>query len=304
MTYTSAYALGPGKTPGAIAWIISLTCLMSFCAALLEPLFVYYFQISGPNTFFSLSWHGLKEGYLWQPVTYLFIEDGFQGVTFSLLIALFFQMYILWIMGTSLIERVGSSSFVWFYLFCGMLCGLATVLSAAPLGQHPLLTGPGGSIIALWVVWTMMHPESEVLLFFILPLKAKWLLAFVLGALLLVNLSQGNFVALLYYFTSAAAGHLYGVIAWGLEGPFSWSNGLDKAILHLKAKFSKKSAATSVFSGVDTTKIIDINTGKPFLDDDLFVDTMLAKISQTGEDSLTWSERRRLRKISEKRTSK
>jgi len=47
--------------------------------------------------------------------------------------------------------------------------------------------------------------------------------------------------------------------------------------------------------------VIDMNTGKPLDDDDAFVDAMLAKISKQGENSLSWSERRRLNLISERK---
>lgn len=301
MTYTSAYSLGPGAPPASVRWLIILTCAMSIFCALLNPLFVQFFQVQGPNSFFSLSWYGLKSGYLWQPITYLFVEDGIQGLSFGLLITLFFQMYILWMMGSSLADRVGGYSFSLFYVLSGMIAGVVTVLAAPAFGQHPFMMGPTGSLLALWVVWTMMHPDSELLFFFLLPIKAKWLLAFVFSALVLVSLSQGNMTGLVFYFTSALIGYFYGVLAWGMSGPFGWTLGVDELLESLKAKISKKGWSSRAPS--DSSKIIDIHTGKPFLDDEAFVDAMLAKISEKGERSLSWGERRRLRKISEKKHS-
>lgn len=299
MTYTSAYTLGPGNTPASVRWLILATCCISIVCALLNPLFTQFFQIQGPNTFFSLSWYGLKNGYLWQPLTYLFVENGVLGLSFELLITLFFQMYILWMMGSSLAEKVGGYRFIVFYFAVGALTGLATILSAPAFSQYPFLMGPTASILALWVIWTMMHPGSELLFFFLIPIKAKWLLALVFSGLLLVSLSQGSFSGLVLYLTSGMTGYLYGVLVWGMEGPFEWTQKVDDGLLLLKAKILKGSRAISRKD--NRPKIIDIHTGTPYLDDEAFVDAMLAKISEKGERSLSWSERRRLRKISEKK---
>ena len=51
----------------------------------------------------------------------------------------------------------------------------------------------------------------------------------------------------------------------------------------------------------DESKIVDIKTGKTVLDDEAFIDEMLAKISRYGEKSLSWQERDRMRQISEKK---
>lgn len=296
MTYTSAYGLGPGTTPQAIKWLIGLTCTTSIIAALLNPLFLYLFQIQGPNYLLSLSWDGLKSGYLWQPFTYLFVEEGILGLSFGLLITLFFQMYILWIMGSPLVERIGGYRFTVFYIVTGVLTGLLTIMAAPAFGQHPFLFGPGASIVAIWVVWTMMHPESELLVFFVLPVKAKWLLAIGLSALLLVNLSQSSPALFCFYLIAMLIGYFYGVLAWGLEGPFLWMQPVDQSLLSLKEKVRPTSSS---FALDDQPKIIDLHTGKPLLEDEAFVDAMLTKISEKGEHSLSWNERRRLRKISE-----
>ena len=297
MKYTSAYGLGPSKTPSAIKWLIICTCACSLLTALINPLFVEFLNIQGPNFLLSLSFYGLKNGYLWQPLTYLFVEEGIQGVSFGLLITLFFQMYILWIFGSQLSERVGGYSFALFYLFCGALSGMITILSAPAFGQSPFLVGPAAALTSLWVVWTMIHPESDLLFFFLIPIKAKWLLAGGISAFFLVNLSQGNFSNVIFYLSGLLSGYFYGLIAWDLEGPFLWTKSVDEFLKKTSAKLFKRKTENSL---ICNSKIIDIHTGSPLLDDEAFVDSMVEKISQKGEHSLTWSERRRLKKISNK----
>lgn len=298
MTYTSAYSFGPGNTPASIKLLITLTCLFSIGSSLLNPLFLEYLGIQGPNYLLSLSWFGLKSGYLWQPMTYLFVEDGYRGLTFGLLITLFFQMYIVWIMGTPLTEKIGAFSFWLFYLSCGAFVGLMSVLIGPAINQTPFFTGPAASIAALWVVWTMMNPSSELLFFFLVPIKAKQLLLYIFSAILLVNLSQGNLIGFVFYLMSGLFGYFYGVLAWGLQGPYRWMESIDDFLCKIKVKLHRKNVSYKID---ETSKIIDIHTGKAFLNDDDFVEAMLTKISQKGEHSLTWTEKHRLNKISEKK---
>ena len=145
----------------------------------------------------------------------------------------------------------------------------------------------------------MLHPESELLFFFILPIKAKWLLAGVLGALFLVNVSSLNLAALLLCFGGVITAYLYGVMAWDLNSPYTFTAKLDGSL----SKLSEKIRGAS-FKKVSNPlgKIIDFHTGKTIDTDEQFVDAMLDKISKTGEQSLTSSERRRLNNISEKKS--
>ncbi len=49
------------------------------------------------------------------------------------------------------------------------------------------------------------------------------------------------------------------------------------------------------------SKIYDIKSGEPLLDDDQFMDAMLDQISRYGEESLTPAEKKRMKEISEKK---
>jgi len=51
-------------------------------------------------------------------------------------------------------------------------------------------------------------------------------------------------------------------------------------------------------------KVVDFKTGQPILDDDQFMDAMLARISLYGESVLTPDEKNRMRKISERKSIK
>ncbi|MBA2728515.1 MAG: rhomboid family intramembrane serine protease [Parachlamydiaceae bacterium] len=306
MTYTSSSGWGPGDTPKTIYRLVAATSIISiFCA--LFGAFFSYFGIKTPQEFLSLSWNGLSNWHIWQPISYLFLQPGGNsGITFGFLISLFFNMYILWIMGSSTLNRVGKEPFLRFYFICGALTGLATLLFMPLIGQYALLAGTGPVILAILMVWTMLHPDSQILLFFFIPVQAKHLLPALLVLLLLINLSQLNFIELIFNFFGLFFGYLYATLVWGLESPYAFTKYPDKWLTDIGVKISNMSSWFGKGRPLPDKKaeIIDFHTGKAVMDDDLFMDAILEKISKFGEKSLTWSERNRMKQISKNKSRK
>ncbi len=297
MTYTSPYRFTPGLTPAVIKYLIITTCAVSIFAALTNNLFTSIFQAPGPQDWLSLSWYGLKHLYIWQFVSYLFLQySGFGGITFSFLINLTLSMYFLWILGSIIHERVGDGPFLRLYLLSGVFAGLAALL-VMPITGYSALAGPAPALLALLVVWTMLHPGAEILLFFLIPIQAKWLALGVLGAVLLVSLAQLDLGYAVFYFSGALFGYLYALLAWNLEGPFPATHPFDHAIARIGIKVRHRLNKWRNKKEENSKKIIQFP-----LNDDQFVDAMLSKISRYGENSLSWSERRRMDEIARKKS--
>jgi len=309
MRYTSLhFRLGPEFTPQPIKKIILYTCAISLMAAISNNVFVMLFGIPGPMDWLSLTWWGIENYLLFQPVTFLFAHHtGGRGITFFFLLSLFFNLYILWIFGSDVYHRFGKNPFLRFYFISGIFAGLTALFLMPLTGQYGVLSGATPSILALLMVWTMINPESELLLFFLLPVKAKWLTLGLIGGAILVALSNADLVHFSLYLAAASIGYLYGVGIWGLHSPFPklysielklqrfasrWRNLTKRFVSRFKAqeKGKKKKETVIVFPKNH------INS-----DDDAFIDAMLAKISKYGQHSLTWQERERMQKISEKR---
>lgn len=289
---------GPEITPFLVRNLIILTAGLSLISALSEPLLNTLFGLPGLSHLLSLSWQGLHNYYIWQIVSFLFLEDthGY-GLSFVFLIALAFNMYLLWVMGSDLMGRVGEGAFLRFYLLTGVLAGLAALAALHFLGQDRMLSGPGPAILAVLTAWTLFNPEIDLLFFFLFPIKAKWLWVALIGTFLLVSLSHLDWVSLSFYGTAILAGYLYAVMAWDLQGPFTWMHPFDSFFAAV-GRMVKKGTRKLLKPSVRKDKIIDFKTGEPLLDDNLFVDAMLEKISRQGEASLSWKERQRLQEIS------
>jgi membrane associated rhomboid family serine protease len=109
----------------------------------------------------------------YQIVTHMFAHSSYNEVGNVVFFHIFFNMFALWMFGTTL-ERVwGPKRFLIFYLACGLAAGLAQMfLSNAPA------VGASGAIMGLLAGFAYLFPNTE---FFIIPIpfpvKAKFLVA-------------------------------------------------------------------------------------------------------------------------------
>ena len=233
----------------------------------------------------SLSWAGIERLYLWQFVTYPFVEPN--PLSFSFFLALFFNMYVLWMFGSSLIDRCRPPLF--FVLYFG-----ATLLSGgvALLIPHSSLAGSTYPIYALLIAWMMLNREAQ-LVFFSRPLNARWLILVVIGISLFLNISSAQWAAAAALSASLLFGYLFVLIAWRQPSPFPFLRPFERTLLRFLEPKKKDPYQPS--------KIYDIHSGKPVLDDEQFMDAMLDRISRHGEESLTPAEKQRMKQISERK---
>ena len=307
MSYTTYFQWGPGVTPKSVFHLILWTAIITISSALIQSIFNQFSLGTGPQELLSLSWWGIRNWYIWQLISFLFVQMmPSEGISLFFLITLFFNMYIVWIMGSALVELVGAPPFLRLYFLSGIVAGIITLWLMQFMGHYRLLAGPTPSILALMMVWTMIYPETEMLLFFLIPIKAKWVMAAIIGAILIMTLSQGDYIYFAFYTVGILFGYIYAVCAWKLEGPFKWMRPFDRLLTIFSTRISrwiprwgKKGEKTQ-----ESSKIVDIKTGKAILNDDQFMDAMLTKISQYGERSLSRSERHRLHQISESKSQK
>ena len=204
----SSFLVGPHKTPKSVKWLIWITVLISLLAPILTYFVGHYFNLPGPGAWFSLSLWGVEKGWVWQPLTYFFLHSAGVGITFSLLIALFFHMLLLWFSGSEVAFRFGSRSFLLFYLGGGLVAGIVSGIALYLFSSQSLIVGSGPPVYALLMVWAMIYPELEFFFLFLIRLKAKWLVAVFLGLALLINLSFGQFIP----FLADATGIVWGFV--------------------------------------------------------------------------------------------
>ena len=293
MTAYNSYRFGPAETPALIRKLLIWTAAVSLIVSLINPFFER-FGFFGPETWLSLSWWGMERYLLFQPVTALFMQTtGYSGITMGWIMALGVNLYILWVFGSSVLEWIGNRSFLRLYFGSGVFAGLLALLFMPLLGQWAAISGATAATLSLLLVWSMMHPEAEIFVFLILPVKAKWIFAGLFGIFTIMALSRGSFVYLIYLFSGVVFGYFYALLAWNFRSPYVWMQQWDKVFIQWKNRFLPK----------EKMQIFSFGSGKKLDDDDAFVDAMLKKISKNGEKSLTKKERDRLDNISAQRRS-
>jgi len=125
--------------------------------------------------------------YLWQPFTYMWFHDtaGLSHIAFNLL-ALFF-------LGPPLERRWGRRTFLRFYILAGLIAGVFTVLAGLLIPSWfavPTL-GASGAIMALVAAFSMVLPDGQILMFFVFPMRARYLVWVAIGIDLLMFLVAG-----------------------------------------------------------------------------------------------------------------
>ncbi|GHV31491.1 hypothetical protein FACS18949_00090 [Clostridia bacterium] len=113
--------------------------------------------------FLAFNWEAVAAGQVWRVLTFMFIPLGGSNIIFTL-IALWFYYWV----GSTLERSWGRLKFTIFYL-TGML---ATIL-------YCVLTRSGGDAtylnLSLFLAFATLFPEMRILLFFVIPIKVKWL---------------------------------------------------------------------------------------------------------------------------------
>jgi len=102
--------------------------------------------------------------FLWQMGTYLFLHGGFFHILFNML--------GLWMFGNDLEELWGTQRFIRFYFITGVGAALCSVL-VSPNSTIPII-GASGAIYGILAAYGILFPERTLLLYFVIPIKAKW----------------------------------------------------------------------------------------------------------------------------------
>jgi len=304
MNYRTTHSFHREPSPKPIKNLIIIISIISLLSALFDNLAVHLWGFPGPQRLLSISSYGLQNIFLWQPLTYMFIQPTLHGISLGFILNLFFDMMILLLAGSEILKKFGTKSFFRMFFSIGIISGIAAYVTIYAIGSNSFIAGCTPPIYALLIAWAMIFPEQEIMLFMTLPVKIKWLVVGLFCMHLLIDVSQINIVHLITITTGMVSGYIYALIAWNLHGPFaatkSFENGIVACASKLRPLFYKETARNKQVH--KHAKVFDFKTGKPIIDDDEFMDTMLAKISLHGEAKLASGERKRMKRISEQKT--
>ena len=209
--YRTSSSLFNWSFPTGVKWLV--------IASVAIYLFDYFGSlIRGEDilTPFKLVPAQVLHGSIWQPVTYLFLHSlGGPG-------HIVFNMLALWMFGAPIEETWGTRRFLQYYFVCGVGAGICVIVANLLFGNpYQSTIGASGAIYGLLLAFGMLFPNQTVLMSFLFPIKAKYMVM-IFGAIAFVfSFQAGSTVSNLAHL----GGMLFGFVF--IKAQFARRGGLD-----------------------------------------------------------------------------
>lgn len=231
----------------------------------------------------------------WQLITYQFMHGSFSHILFN--------MFGLWMFGMQIENIWGSKKFLIYYLTAGVVAGLSQLFITPLLqaGAAPTI-GASGSIYGVLIAFAMMFPDQLIFLYFLIPVKAKYLIGFLVVLEFMLVDSADTGVAHLAHLGGAVAGFIFIMLDKNIHVPLKNMLGISSRGYNNKNIFKDLSGKFRRSPrSVEDAKFYDISSDKKAEEiTQQEIDAILDKISQSGYQNLTEREKKILFEASKK----
>jgi membrane associated rhomboid family serine protease len=226
--------------------------------------------------------HVLRDRWIWQPFSYLFVHGG--------VMHLLFNLFALWMFGLPVESQWGELEFIKFFFICGLGAAAASI-ALAPHSTLPVI-GASGPVYGMLVAFAMLYPDSVVYLYFLIPVKASHM-AILFG--------------LIEFFTGASGAtpgvarfaHLGGMLTGYLYIRWWWVVKIKARALFRRVSEGAAAAAPRVTRRPARVEP-QLSSEEKEQAEMAEIDRILDKILVSGLDSLTDEEKAIMRKYSER----
>lgn len=229
---------------------------------------------------------------IWQLITYQFLHGSFTH--------LFFNMFAIWMFGVELENIWGSQKFLIFYLTCGVGAGLMHIfLTPIIAGSNTWTVGASGAVYGVLVAFAMMFPDRYIYIYFLFPVRAKYLIAFYI-IFEFMAIGSSDMVAHLAHIGGALFGFIFVLLN-------------NKKIINIGDVFSKPRSKNKfrrpsdykregkIIEDADYYEITKKSGEDDYETSQEEIDVILDKISQSGYQNLTDREKKILFEASKKK---
>jgi membrane associated rhomboid family serine protease len=242
--------------------------------------------------YFALSGEGLKNGFIWQLLTFQFMHAG--------LLHILANCWAIYVFGRAIEETLGWKKFLILYLSSGVIGGICQVLAGwlwPGLFGGPVVGASAGGL-GLMAAYAVLFPERELvlLLFFVLPIRLTAKMLLMLSAVL----ALAGIIFPINHIANAAhlGGMLTGVIFIRLFVQGRWGQwDFPSRRAASRELVSTRAGKGSFWRSASDQPDEDLSTDE-FVKSE--VDPILDKISRKGIHSLTAREREILEKARER----
>ena len=170
----------------------------------------------GAVSFLMFDWSAILHGEIWRLVTFIFMP-GYYSLRDAFWLAIF--LYFYYMIGTTLEREWGTAKFNLYY-FSGVVLTVITGVVMGLITGHAWIAGTSYVNLSMFFAFAMLYPDMRVLLFFIIPVKIKWL-AWVDAAFFALSVLSS-------LFSGSLLGALLPVVALLNFFVFFWSNISDE----------------------------------------------------------------------------
>jgi membrane associated rhomboid family serine protease len=174
-------------------------------------------------------------GSVWQLFTYLFLHS------LTSLWHIVFNMLALWMFGTPIEQTWGTKRFLQYYFICGIGAGVCVVLANLAFGDpYQRTIGASGAIYGLLLAFGMLFPNQTVLLSFLFPIKAKYMVM-IFGAIAFMSSFQtGSTVSNLAHLGGMLFGFVYMKTQFGARKSGGFDLDLERRWKEYKLQRARK----------------------------------------------------------------
>lgn len=193
-----SYSFGPGPITPAVKWLIWAN-IAAFVVSNIFPILIPYFGLIPEAV--------IKKGWLWQPVTYMFLHAD--------ILHILFNMLILWMFGVELERMWGTKFFLRYYAITGVGAAIATILVAllpfqATAQTYVAITiGASGALYGLLLAFALYYPNRPILMFMLFPVPAKYFVMIIGAISFLLSTRAGSATAHVAHLGGMIFGYLY-----------------------------------------------------------------------------------------------
>jgi membrane associated rhomboid family serine protease len=227
-----SYSFGPGPISPAVKAII-IANVVVFVTTFAFPIVIGYLGLIPEAV--------IHRGWLWQPVTYMFLHRDFFHILFNML--------GIWMFGVELERLWGTKFFLRYYGVTGIGAALTTIAVALlPFGlfsftYSAITMGASGALYGLLLAYATYYPNRPILMFLLFPIPAKYFVI-IIGAISFLSSIGGGERGI------AHAAHLGGLL-FGYLYLHSGRGGMTAEIKYryLKWKMNRLRRKFDVYSG-------------------------------------------------------
>lgn len=282
-SFGSAFKRGFMRIPTVIRTIIAISVIVFIIQAVFGGIrignqsvnqYIVEYLAFDPNLFTALTQP-------WRFVTYIFLH----GSGFHLL----FNLLWLWWMGRSVEEAIGPRSFLVVFLGSGIGGAFFHIALSFLYGTNYVI-GASGAVFGVMVAFAYMFPRAPIMLLFLPPIEARFLVAGLI-ALDVLFIGAGDNVARFVHLGGAGIGYLLIKAHYQGKDLSSFVRPVERLWKQPPQK-PKKQKNKNMYSVSDVEIVEEKNQSE--------LDEILEKISKKGYDGLTKEEKKKLFELSKK----